>query len=296
MIKMNLMPDASEIVHYNNPDVPVYIQNDNLSNYPSKKALCHWHKDIELVYITEGEMNYHINGTTILLRKQDCVVINSHQLHYGYEHLHHNCQFICIRFHPNILSSNQAIYQKYVLPFIENRGIDFLYYDKNSPNYHDIKKTVNHMLFLSTKKEAAYELEIISTLHLLWRTLFCQCRHTLYQQIPQDNHDLALQKTMVSYIYEHYQENLTLTEIASSANISRSKCCDIFRRHLQQSPIHFLNRYRLEISRRLLLHSHSNITQIALSCGFNHLSYYSKIFFKEYGCTPTAYRKNNKRI
>ncbi|MDO4325060.1 MAG: helix-turn-helix transcriptional regulator [bacterium] len=95
-----------------------------------------------------------------------------------------------------------------------------------------------------------------------------------------------------TYQYEHYQDSLTLNEIAASANISRSKCCIIFKRYLQLSPVEFLNKYRLEVSRYLLIHTHSSISQIAISCGFNHLSYFSKLFLREYGCTPTKYRKN----
>ena len=68
----------------------------------------------------------------------------------------------------------------------------------------------------------------------------------------------------------------------------------IFKEYLHQPPIDFLNKYRLKVSGYLLTHTQSSITEIALSCGFNHLSYFSKIFLREYGCTPTEYRKQMK--
>uniref|UniRef100_UPI000B0A6E20 helix-turn-helix transcriptional regulator n=1 Tax=Clostridium sp. NkU-1 TaxID=1095009 RepID=UPI000B0A6E20 len=52
----------------------------------------------------------------------------------------------------------------------------------------------------------------------------------------------------------------------------------------------FLNSYRLEVSRGLLKDTADSITQVALACGFNHLSYYSKLFLRSYGCTPSQYR------
>lgn len=294
MIDMNTMQDASEIIHYDNPDIPIYIQMGILSEYPDMRALCHWHEDIELIYVIEGKMNYHINGKTILLNEQDCLVINSRQLHYGYSYFYHNCKFICILFLPSILGSNQRIYKNYVEPFITNKSIEYLHYNKHSENHQHIQELINRMLFLKTKQEDAYELEIVSSLYLLWRILFCQCKSFFQQALSHDNSDLALQKRMVSYIYEHYQDALTLNEIAASGNISRSKCCIIFKRYLQQSPIDFLNKYRLEVSRYLLTNTHSSIAQIALSCGFNHLSYFSKMFLRKYGCTPTQYRKQSK--
>lgn len=293
MTDSDIMQDLSEIVFYDHPDIPIYIREDNLSEYPDMKAICHWHEDIELIYVMEGKMDYQINGRSILLQDQDCIVINSRQLHYGYSHHHQECRFSCIRFHPKLLGANLFVYKNYVGPFIENKGIEYLYYDK-SGSHKPVRELVNRILLLKSGQEDAYELEIIGILHQLWRILFCQCRPMISQDTVPDQSDLGLQKKMVSYIYEHYRDTVTLEEIAASASISRSKCCIIFKQYLQQSPIDFLNSYRLEMSRRLLENTDFNITQIAVSCGFNHLSYFSKIFLREFGCTPTEYRRNRK--
>lgn len=288
------MQDAAEIVFYDHPDIPVYIKEDDLSEYPDMKALCHWHEDIEMVLVIEGEMDYQVNGRSILLQEQDCIIINSRQLHYGYSHLHHGCKFICIRFHPKLLGANQVIYKNYVMPFIENKGIEYLYYNKEydkAAGHPPVRELIGRILLLKSRQEDAYELEVLGVLHQLWRILFCQCKSILQQEITPDQSDIALQKKMVSYIYEHYRDTVTLEEIAASANISRSKCCIIFKQYLQQSPVDFLNSYRLEMSRRLLENTNFNITQIAFSCGFNHLSYFSKIFLREFGCSPTEYRR-----
>lgn len=290
---MNIMPDASEIIHYDNPDFPVYIKNDDIADYPGRKALCHWHDDIELIHILEGEMNYHVSGRSVLLRGQECLFVNSKQFHYGYSHLQHDCKFICIRFHPKILSGSPAVYKDYVMPLIENEEIAYLYYDRHSQNSRSIADVMTYILRLESEMEDAFELEIISILHSLWRLLLLECKDSLYPASPPEHSDLILQKKMVSFIYEHYQEALTLDMISSAASISRSKCCIIFKQYLQQSPIDFLNKYRLEVSRYLLTNTASSITEIALSCGFNHLSYFSKLFFREFNCTPTEYRKSH---
>lgn len=54
--------------------------------------------------------------------------------------------------------------------------------------------------------------------------------------------------------------------------------------------IDYLNTYRLKMAANLLRGTDRTVTEIALSCGFNHLSYFSKTFLQTYGCTPTAYR------
>lgn len=293
MIYMNIMQDASEVIVYNCSDMPVYIHDNDLSDYPDRKALCHWHKDIEIIYVTEGEMNYHVNGKTIPLRERSCTVINSQHMHYGSSRYNHDCRFMCIRFHPGILNSDPSVYRKYVKPLVENSEIEYLGYEIDSPNHHKIEERITRMCRLKKEMEEGYELRLISEIYLLWQFLFEECRPNLRQESVLEPNDLILQKKMVSYIYEHYQEPLTLDEISASANISRSKCCLIFKQYLQQSPVDFLNKYRLEVSRRLLTDTQHKITQIAFSCGFNHLSYFSKVFFSEYGCTPTEYRRQN---
>ena len=54
----------------------------------------------------------------------------------------------------------------------------------------------------------------------------------------------------------------------------------------------FVNEYRLEMSCQMLLTTELNITEICTACGFNHLSYFSKMFREKFGKTPREYRKN----
>lgn len=49
-----IMRDASEIVRYDEVGIPLSIREGLLSAYPNHRALCHWHEDIEWVYIRSG--------------------------------------------------------------------------------------------------------------------------------------------------------------------------------------------------------------------------------------------------
>ena len=58
-INVDVMQDASEIVRYDETGIPLYIQTGELSRYPDRKALCHWHDDLEFIRIVPGEMKYN---------------------------------------------------------------------------------------------------------------------------------------------------------------------------------------------------------------------------------------------
>ena len=79
-------------------------------------------------------------------------------------------------------------------------------------------------------------------------------------------------------------------DIAGSASVSRATCCRIFKKIYQLSPIEFLTIYRLNVSADLLTRTDESISLIAGKCGFNSVSYYSKLFLEHYGCQPHKYR------
>lgn len=78
--------------------------------------------------------------------------------------------------------------------------------------------------------------------------------------------------------------------ILNAGNVCRSKCCKIFKTYLYQTPIDFLNRYRLERGVEHIATSSVSITEIALACGFSSPSYFTEIFRQYKGYTPTEYR------
>lgn len=291
MTESSLMPDASEIIQYDTIGIPLYIRTDNLATYPDKRALCHWHEDIEFIHIQKGNMYYRINGSRVLLQENDCIMVNARQMHYGYSFQNQDCAFSCVLFHPQLFSGNQLLIQKYILPLTCNSNLEFIHFDQQNPLHQDVADSLGQIVELKKQARSGYEMAIIGIVNLLWSRLVQTAVITAPEPADHSGTDLSLQRDMVSYIYQHYTDRITLADIAAAGNVSRSKCCAIFKYFLQQSPIDFLNHYRLKVSCNLLKKQELNVTQVAIACGFNHLSYYSKLFYRNFGCTPSEYRR-----
>lgn len=291
----HVMPDASEVIQYNQVQIPLYVRSSRLSDYPGRRALCHWHEDFEFIRIQKGAMNYYINGKNIALAQGDCLMVNSRQLHYGYGTSQNECEFICVLLHPQLFTANTLLHQRYILPVIQNPNAEFIHMKAGGDTAEQISSLLDTIAEIQLQQPTAHELEIIGILNILWSKLL--------QRYPElfsgaagpgaDHPDLTAQKSMVAYIQQHYAEKLTLSDIAASGNVCASKCCLLFKYYLQQSPIDFLNHYRLKVSCDLLSNTSWKISEIATACGFNHLSYYSKLFVKHYACTPGEYRKKH---
>lgn len=290
-----IMRDASEIVRYDEVGIPLSIREGLLSAYPNHRALCHWHEDIEWVYIRSGQMNYYMNGKRVLLNTGEALMVNSRQMHYGYSENGQDCDFIRILCHPKIFITNSVLYQSYIAPVLSNPSLEYLHLKPEFPEDAEALQLLPEIFRIKKEHPDAYEIEAAALLSLLW----CRLLRS-HPMMPNEaaakpkEPDLLVQRDMVSYIYSHYSESINLDEIAAAGKVCRNKCCQIFRRYLNQSPIDFLNHYRLEVSCHLLNNTKLSIAEICTACGFNHQSYYSKIFLRTYSCSPRDFRKRTE--
>lgn len=290
---MELMRDLSEVVHYEREGVRLYIREAGLSDYPGLRAPCHWHDDLECVHVLDGAMGYSVSGREVALRAGDSLVVNARQLHFGHDCGGQDCRFLCVLFHPSLFTGCEALLQKEVTPLLEHPGLAYWRLGGTEDMGRTAAELLRRAAALKAASRAGYEMEVIGLLHILWSRLVRQAGE-LPPAPGSPYTDLKLQKDMVCYIYQNYGRKLTLAEIAASGRMSRSKCCQMFRRYLQQSPVDFLNAYRLKVGCNLLKSTGLSVTEIALSCGFNHLSYFSRAFAESFGCTPKEYRRRHR--
>jgi len=91
-------------------------------------------------------------------------------------------------------------------------------------------------------------------------------------------------------------EPLTLAELAALSNRSLATFKRDFQRHYGVSPRQWINRRRLEHAQLLLRQTAQKISDIALSCGFESVSHFIRIFRKEYGATPQSLRRDGTSL
>lgn len=289
MVEIKVNKDKSEIISYDNAGVPIYIRESLLSAYPGYRMLCHWHEDMEFISVIDGQMNYYINGETVLLKKDDVIMVNSGQLHYGYSNRKEECCFQCIIFHPSLITANKILYKKFVEPVTGSHGLNYLLFHKEET----LTALLHSIYQIKAVHSSSYELEAVNLFLKLWNHIYKIVIDQYADAFQPVDGDLQVQKQMVSYICQNYALNLSLDDIAASGGVCRSKCCQLFKKYTGQSPMDFVNAYRLECSQHLIASTSRNITEICTACGFNHLSYFTKQFHAKYGCTPRDYRKQN---
>lgn len=101
----------------------------------------------------------------------------------------------------------------------------------------------------------------------------------------------AVEREMAQFIHDHFDQELTLDQIAASAALSPGACCRLFKRHMGCSPFTYVQNLRFQRAARLLETTDEPITQVAARCGYGSPSYFTKSFREKTGLSPSAYRK-----
>ncbi len=280
---------------------PINFMNISILNYPAHSFPYHWHPEIEIEYILEGEMNYQVNQASFHVREGDCVFINQNVLHSGTSHQDTDCKYACILFNPSLIYGfeHSILNTNYVTPVLSNQQFDYALFTNNCPEHLRVKSLLEQLIHLNKNREDCYELQITGILCELWCLIFHNYQQFLLEsgseQNPSDSKKIKYLKDALTFVYENYESPITLDEIAASCHISKSRFCRIFKESLHQTPFDFLLRYRIKQSLPLLCAGDHSITEVATSVGFSSPSYYAEVFKKYMFCSPTAYKKEHMK-
>ncbi|MCB0135828.1 MAG: DNA-binding response regulator, partial [Caldilineaceae bacterium] len=100
-----------------------------------------------------------------------------------------------------------------------------------------------------------------------------------------------LVRLAMAYLHEHYAEPLTRADIARHVGLDEDYLTYCFRQELGVTPIAYLNRYRVNQAKSLLTQTDKSVTFIAQEVGFTDSRYFSRIFRREVGVSPDAFRR-----
>lgn len=256
------------------------------AEHPRYQMPFHWHIDYELIRILSGSIVLSLNEKTITASASDCVFIQDGVLHGG---VPADCVYECLDFDLNNFLNGTVADKKFLDDLQNHRIILESHYDKSTKENEIINKLFDTLI----EAKNGYE---FMTHGLIFELLGSIIGDKKFKE--SDGAALKSQKRVrqlknsLRLIREEYMNQLTLSDLAAAANMSPKYFCRFFSDMTGKTPVEYLNYYRIECAAEQLLYSEDLVTDIALSCGYNDLSYFVKTFKKYKGVTPKHFRKN----
>lgn len=276
---------------------PITYFHDELATLPNWAGPLHWHPDFEIATAVSGVLDFQVGRQHITLEAGDSIFVNRNMLH-GIKQLSGDAPDPM----PNIVFSGaliapetSAIHKKYIHPISCCDRLSFIVFRHENGWHDEVNRSVKNIYRQMHEQSQCYEMAVQRELSSIFERIFSH-----FEELPkseatriQINSQIRLQK-MLSYIYEHYAEAVTLEDIAGAANISRSEAGRCFNAYMGCSPVDALIDYRLQAAHELLNDTTLTLQEISCSCGFNSVNYFSRKFKQIYGYTPGQIRTLGK--
>lgn len=285
----------NETGHHGTPEFPVAIYLDDVSN---EYVNWHWHEEFEIGFVTEGFVVLGSGNRTYQMKQGDVFFVNSNILHsMRNQGTSDHAIFKSIAFHSSLISesTNSIFYKKYLFPILSDGYLKECIISKGAPSHQTTLDLLTNVWDMVNLEIPDYEIKVRNDLSTLFCILNELREHTKGATFPkvQNYQSEKRVKILLDYIHSHLKEKITIGDLAKSASISKTEVIRCFKAIMGQSPINYLNDYRLKKASYLLVNSEKNVQEIAEECGFDDNSYFSKLFKRKYHVTPHDYRFKN---
>ncbi len=251
----------------------------------------HLHDEFEFFYLASGEADVYVNGTPFALGGGDSLLILSSALHFAKRTKPLPCDTIALLCHPDFLLGRReedAINTRYLAPLLSPEHPSALYLPADFPGQHHVARLFRAVSEALAEPKPGGELLIKAYLmELLYAFLTTPGGKT---GVTGAASALNPVKKSLQYIQAHFQQDISLEELAAHVHMSPGQFGRLFRRMMAQPPITYLVQYRVQHSALLLQETRMKVSDIALQVGFRNFSYYNKCFRQFFGMTPSEYR------
>lgn len=238
-----------------------------------------WHSNVELQCCFSGEGTVRINAESYALKPGDVVAISSEEIHVTY-------------------AENTVVYHCLIIDnsFFSVNGLDaaqlqFQHLIHDPELFRIIQRIAE--AYSRWRKEHA----ISDALQIRRDVLEILCiLYDRYRQPQEQEHFLATQriKSAMDYVRQNLSLPLSLDILADHTGVSKFHLSREFKRATGMTIITYINLCRCTEARQMIVDG-IPVSNAALACGFENMSYFTRTFKQLFGCVPSAYQKHPNR-
>lgn len=252
----------------------------------------HFHQEVELVYVMEGELRLYVMERDYHLKRGDICVINSNEEH---------------RIETQGEITTAHLFITYSLIRSVYNGVSSFFFcnstSEDDERYEKLRELLNQLLKrkMFCEKEAEEEQHEYEYLSVFYKVLgyltsnfIKKAKTDAGMSMQQKSQMRTLQ--INEYIMNNYNQPISLKSLADTLYLSEGYLSRYFKKIYNMSFSAYLRQVRLSHAMSELLYTDKAILQIALDNGFSSISFFNKVFKEEYGKSPSHIRNSAKEM
>lgn len=250
----------------------------------------HYHPEYEIVCVLHGSGTRHVGNNFSSYENGDLVFMGPNLPHAGFGlNAHGMHEEIVVQIKEEVL--NESILTRpemsAVASLMEKAKYGIVFYGAAKESVTKRLKKLPKLSSFERYIELLYALQLMSTSN---EYELLNPGTTLSSLIKKNNSRL---QNILTYVEQHYNEDMDIQKVASIANLSVPSFCNYFRKLMNCTFTDFINQYRIQRACALMLQE-KTITEICYDCGFNNVVYFNKVFKAIMKKTPSEYKKEKQ--
>lgn len=249
----------------------------------------HWHDDIEIIYLIEGNLKVGVNNQLYNLKENDIIIIPPGGVHYFLKEMEYSERAVIqfkMAMYDTFLTGNKDRVE--IKPMFSK--CSFL--SEGDEFYTLIENQIKSIIKEYEEKNIGYKMFLKARLYDLTGILIRYINKDS-ENINFDKHKERLEKleNVIEYVEKNYVNSIGLEEIANIAGFSKFHFTRFFKENAGMTFVDYLNNFRISMAEWTLINEECSITEVAFKTGFNSVKTFNRVFKKLKGCSPKEYRK-----
>lgn len=258
-------------------ELPVFYHCDTI--YPGPRV-ANWHDNIEILYTIDGEGEILCGARYYPAVRGDVFLVNTNEIHAVRANAPHIKQ-ICLIIDNEFCKRNG----------IPVHRLDFLHPIRDKAASELCDKLFAELSCKDEYRRAGASAALLNLMLYLWRN---HSRPTAEQESTTDTGESM--RIAIGYIKSHFNEKLTLEDIAFEAGLSKFYFSREFKKLTGVTVVTYINMLRCREARKMLEQDKYSIHQVSEYCGFSNDSYFTKTYKKYIGSLPSKSEKGQNSV
>lgn len=252
----------------------------------------HTHSSMEIMYVISGECRVEVERQDFQMKKHQFIFIDSEVPHRLIVEKNKPCRMLNLEF---ALTEMNRTFPPINELAEESKELQELLVMKEAYHFLKDRNGVFHSL-RNLVLELDSQMNDTSDNYLMVHILFTQLLLLIARNVVQAKNEstqlsnLYLKK-VIEYLHENYDYDIRIEHLSAITHLHPNYIHRIFKESMGCTIIEYLTKIRIEKAKMLITQTDIPITKVASFIGMNSSQYFSKVFKKHIGITPSALRK-----